>query len=274
MGNKIYILWSLQGGNLHPGAYAIDPGQSALRTARNIATGRQTPVNITFNNIRTMDQLAERVAEQMNFSPADFLAAVDSVLTPTGMKRQEWPAAFLPDTYEVYRTWDAGRVVDKLVRARNSFWNADRVLAAEQLGLTAIGAATIASIAEEESGKADERGKIGRLYVNRLQKGMKLQADPTVKFAVGDFSIRRIQGSMLLSASPYNTYRHEGLPPGPIRIASAATIDALLESKAHPYIYMCAKSDFSGYHDFASDYATHQANARRYQAALDQRGIK
>ena len=134
--------------------------------------------------------------------------------------------------------------------------------------------ATIASIVEEETSKADERGKVARLYLNRFQQGMPLQADPTVKFAIGDFSIKRITVPMTQVNSPYNTYRVQGLPPGPIRLPEKATIDAVLDAPQHDFIYMCAKSDFSGYHDFARDYATHLENAHRYQAALNARGIK
>ena len=132
----------------------------------------------------------------------------------------------------------------------------------------------VASIVDEETNKADEKGKIGRLYINRLNKGMKLQADPTVKFALGDFSLRRIRKNHLSVNSPYNTYRNTGLPPGPIRTTSVATIDRILDSEPSDHIYMCAKEDFSGYHNFAASYSEHMANARKYQQALNKRGIK
>jgi UPF0755 protein len=131
----------------------------------------------------------------------------------------------------------------------------------------------VASIVEEETAKSDERPKVARLYLNRLAKGMKLQADPTVKFAVGDFSLQRITGKHIATDSPYNTYRVNGLPPGPIRIVDRRTVDDVLNAPQHGYIYMCAKEDFSGYHNFATDFATHQANARRYQAELNKRNI-
>ena len=134
--------------------------------------------------------------------------------------------------------------------------------------------ATIASIVEEETNKADERPKVARLYMNRLAKGMALQADPTVKFAIGDFSIRRLTGKHLAVQSPYNTYKVNGLPPGPIRMPEAATLDAVLNAPEHNYIYMCAKSDFSGYHDFAENYDRHRINSARYHRALDRKGIK
>ena len=132
----------------------------------------------------------------------------------------------------------------------------------------------ICSIVDEESNAKSEKGTIGRLYINRLKKGMKLQADPTVRFALNDFTIRRVTRNHLTVDSPYNTYQVEGLPPGPIRTTSVETIDAVLNSQPNDYLYMCAKEDFSGTHNFAADYATHQENARRYQNALNERGIK
>lgn len=256
------------------GAYRIEPGSTAKDIARRLVRHRQTPIRLTFNNVRTLPQLAERISSQMEFSAEDFIAALDSVLPSAGFKSpKEYPAAFLPDTYEFYWTTPAGTTVEKLLATRNNFWNSERRNRARELGITPIEAATLASIAEEETNNREERGIVARLYLNRVHKSMKLQADPTVKFALGDFSLRRIKGEHLKVNSPYNTYKVLGLPPGPIRVASAETIDALLNSKPHNWIYMCAKEDFSGTHNFASDYSTHMANARRYRQALDQRGI-
>lgn len=257
------------------GSYLVRPGMRVLRIARDISRGRQTPVRFTFNNVRTLQQLADKAAAAMEFSAGGFLAACDSVLPARGYKSAaEYPAAFLPDSYEFYWTDPAEKFVGKLADVRDRFWNDERRARAAALGLRPVEVATIASIAEEETAAADERATVARLYMNRLQKGMKLQADPTVKFAVGDFSLRRITGRHLAVESPYNTYRHEGLPPGPIRIVSAQTMRAVLSAPAHNYLYMCAKEDFSGRHNFAVDGATHMANARRYRAALDRRGIR
>lgn len=161
-----------------------------------------------------------------------------------------------------------------MTQYRDRFWTDDRREKARKLGLTPVEVATLASIVEEESAKPDEYPAIARLYMNRLKKGMLLQADPTVKYATGNFALRRITGEHLRTPSPYNTYLHPGLPPGPLRTPSKSTIDRVLSAPAHTYLYMCAKEDFSGYHNFASDYATHTANARRYQKELNRRGIK
>lgn len=276
MGMRVYALWRLEGGNpaASNGAYQVVPGQTALKIAHRIKTGRQTPVTVTFKGARTMPMVARRIASQMQFDEADFLEACAEVLPEQGFKEAQFPAAFLPDSYEFYWSAHPRKVVKRLLDYRNDFWTPERVAKAEALGLSKVEVATVASIVEEETAKSDERPRVARLYLNRLKKGMKLQADPTVKFAVGDFSLRRIRGSHLKVNSPYNTYQVKGLPPGPIRMPEAATLDAVLNAPSHPYIYMCAKEDFSGYHNFAEDYATHLANARRYQAALNARGIK
>lgn len=275
-GKKVYTLWRIQGGEAvrAHGAYRPVRGESALRFSRRLAKGRQTPVSVTFNNIRTMPQLAARVTSRLDMSPDEFLHAVADTLSARGYSPAEYPAAFLPDTYSFYWTATPGEIVSKILAHRDAFWDGSRRRKAARLGLTPAGVATVASIVEEETSRKDEMPAIARLYVNRLRRGMKLQADPTVKYAVGDFSIRRISGPMLGTPSPYNTYRHAGLPPGPIRIPEASTLDAVLDAPQHDFLYMCAREDFSGYHNFAADYATHQANARRYQAELDRRNIK
>lgn len=276
-GGKVAQIWRLRGGNpaRARGSYLVKPGTPAWRLARNIRLGRQTPVRFTFNNVRTIDNLAVRAGDAMEFSAADFLAAADSLLPERGYRsRAEYPAAFLPDSYEYYWTDSPATFVKKLADHRDAFWTAERRGRAAALGLTPVQVATVASIAEEETADRGERSIVARLYINRLNKGMKLQADPTVKFATGDFSLRRITGTHLGIQSPYNTYLHEGLPPGPIRIPERATLLSVLNSKPHDYLYMCAKEDFSGRHNFASDFATHSANARRYRQALDRRGIR
>lgn len=274
-GSRVATLWKLQGGDAAKarGAYRVETGQKAIATARRIAQGRQSPVNLTFNNLRTLDRLAARVALKMECDSAAFIAAADSILSARGFERAEYVAAFIPDTYEMYWTAGPADIIERLLDYHDAFWRAERMAKADALGLSPEDVATIASIVEEESNKTDEYPMIARLYLNRLNKGMRLQADPTVKFAVGDWSLRRVRGRHLSTPSPYNTYLNAGLPPGPIRIPAASAIDAVLDAPKADYLYMCARPDFSGYHDFSSDYQTHRENARRYQAALTARAI-
>lgn len=274
-GGRVISLWGMMGGDAvrSHGAYRVSGGQTAFRTARNLAHGRQTPVTVTWNNVRTFSDLAAAVARNLEFKPEDFRAACREVLEPEGFNEATFPAAFLPDSYEFYWAVSPEEAVRKLYSYRVKFWTPERKAKADALGLDETGVAIIASIAEEETSKADELGKVARLYVNRLNAGMPLQADPTVKFALGDFSIRRISSEMLRTSSPFNTYRMKGLPPGPIRVPSKASLDAVLNATPHDWLYMCAKEDFSGYHNFSRSYEEHLANARRYQAELDRRNI-
>lgn len=275
-GSRVFGLWEFFKGNPQRsrGSYVLHPGMKAYRAAKMIATGSQTPIKFTFNNIRLLPSLAGRAGRVFEADSAEFMNAIASVLSAKGYSKEEFPAAFLPNTYEFYWTTSAEDVIKELNAVRDRTWNNEREAKAQALGLTPNQVTTIASIVEEETSKADERPRIARLYINRIKNNMKLQADPTVKYAIGDFSIRRITGKHLAVESPYNTYQNIGLPPGPIRIPEISTIDAVLNAPEHHYLYMCAKDDFSGYHNFATDYATHMQNARRYQRALNARGIK
>lgn len=275
-GSKVAWIWKASGSDASSsrGSYLVEPGDRALDVAKRIAKGRQTPVRLTFNNIRLFSDLAGRIASQMEFDSIAFMSAVDSILPQHGLSKENYASAFLPDTYEFYWTATPEKVISVLSDHRNSFWNDSRRAKAGALGLSPEEVHTLASIVEEESNKADERPVIARLYLNRLAKHMPLQADPTVKFAVGDFALRRIGHEQIVYDSPYNTYIYQGLPPGPIRIVEGKTIDAVLDAPEHDYLYMCAKSDFSGYHDFTDNYARHRINAARYHRALSARGIK
>ncbi len=258
------------------GVYELHPGMSARQLAAKLARGSQKPVRVTFNNMRTVDQFAERVAEQLCFSPEKLKSLLhnDSVVSSLGFTRQTLPAMFLPDTYEFYWTVSPEAFLQKMKREYDRFWQGERKEKAQRLGLSPVEVATLASIVEEETNKADELGKVAALYMNRLRRGMLLQADPTVKFACGDFTLKRVLNKHLAVESPYNTYRVAGLPPGPIRIASKRGLDAVLDHKRHSYLYMCAREDFSGYHNFATTLAEHNRNAQRYQRELNRRGIR
>jgi len=277
-GNRVATLLGLMNADLsrRQGAYRIDKGMSPFKAARYLKNGPAVGIKFTFNNVRTIDEWCDRWGKVFMGEADDMrkLLKDSSVCAQYGKTPQQMPCLLIPDTYEFYWDIEPAKMLERMHDYYEKFWTTERQNKAQQLGITPDQAVTLASIVEEETSKADERGKVARLYLNRLHQGMKLQADPTVKFAIGDFSIRRLTVPMTFTPSPYNTYRVEGLPPGPIRLPEKTTVDAVLNAPQHDYIYMCAKEDFSGYHNFARDYGTHMANAHRYQAALNARGIK
>ena len=277
-GKRVATLLSLMGANVEKreGAFRITQGMSPFTAARFIKNGAQSGVRFTFNNVRTLDEWTDRWGETFMDGPDGMRKALrdSAVCAKYGKTPQTIACLLMPDTYEFYWNITPEKMLDRMFDYYNDFWTSERKAKAERLGLTPDEVATVASIVEEETVKADERGKVARLYLNRYHQGMRLQADPTVKFAIGDFSIKRITVPMTQINSPYNTYRVNGLPPGPIRLPEKSTIDAVLDAPQHDYLYMCARADFSGYHDFTRDYASHLDNAHRYQAALNSRGIK
>ena len=277
-GKRVATLLSFMGANVEKreGAFRITQGMSPFTAARFIKNGAQSGVRFTFNNVRTLDEWTDRWGETFMDGPDGMRKALrdSAVCAKYGKTPQTIACLLMPDTYEFYWNISPEKMLDRMFDYYNDFWTSERKAKAERLGLTPDEVATVASIVEEETVKADERGKVARLYLNRYQQGMRLQADPTVKFAIGDFSIKRITVPMTQINSPYNTYRVNGLPPGPIRLPEKSTIDAVLNAPQHDYLYMCARADFSGYHDFTRDYASHLDNAHRYQAALNSRGIK
>ena len=247
---------------------------SPLDAARRLTSGPQEPLTITINGFRLLPVLEEKVAARFDFSK-DSIASVlpdPEVLKEYGLTPEQALGLFINDSYQFFWNASPAEVVKKIGSNFNEVWTPERQAKAKTLGLTPPDVMTLASIVDEESNKLDEKGAIGRLYINRLQRGMKLEADPTVRYAGGDFTVKRIVRPKEVQGA-YNTYLHPGLPPGPIRTTSVATIDAILNSEPHDYIFMCAKEDFSGYHNFASTYSEHQANARRYKRELDRRGI-
>ncbi len=242
---------------------------------RRLTGGPQHPLTLTINGFRQRPLMQERVAARFDFS-TDSLSGVmadASVMDRYGLTPEQSMALFFNDSYDFYWNASPASVVEKVGAHYLDVWNSGRKAKAEALGLSPAEVMTIASIVDEETNALEEKGTIGRLYVNRLRTGMPLQADPTVRFALGDFSIRRVTSAMTRTPHPYNTYVNKGLPPGPIRTTSVQTIDAILDSAPHDYLYMCAKADFSGRHAFAKTYAEHQVNARRYKRELDRRGI-
>lgn len=261
--------------HMKTGRYAITPSTNVRELVLELRGAHQTPVNLKFNNIRTKQDLATRIADQLMISENDLLTSLNDSLICSrhGFTLETIPSMFIPNTYQLYWDMSLESFLQRMKKEHDKFWTEARLAKAKEQNLSPDQAATLASIVEEECFFADEYSTVAGLYLNRYHRGQLLQADPTVKFAVGDFGLRRILFEHLKVDSPYNTYKYAGLPPGPIRIPSIKGIDAVLNPKTHEYLYMCAKEDFSGRHNFAKTHAEHERNAAKYRKALNQRGI-
>ena len=259
-----------------PGNYIIRPDDSMRDICLRLVSGNQTPVKLVVPSVRTLDRLAGAVNRQLMTDSASVMALLTDkhLLDSLGYSPETAHCMFIPNTYEVYWTMTPEQFVTRMLKENKRFWNDSRTAKAKAQGLTPNEVMTLASIVDEETAKDDEKPLVARLYLNRLKRGMLLQADPTVKFALGEFELRRILYVHLQTDSPYNTYKYAGLPPGPIRIPTIAAIESVLSPANHNYLYMCAKEDFSGYHNFATTLTQHNANARRYQQALNKLGIR
>ncbi len=262
-------------GHLKPGRYAVPSGTSNYTLTGKLRSGQQEPVRLRFNNIRTLPQLAGRISAQLEADSAGLVEMLqdEELLARYGMTPATAICLFLPNTYECWWNTSDSALIERMYREYCSFWNEKRMDEAMSIPLSPQEVMTLASIVEEETNLPEEQPRVAGLYINRLRKGMKLQSDPTVKFALGDFGRKRMLYADLEVNSPYNTYRFAGLPPGPIRMPSLRAIDAVLNYEHHNYLYMCAKEDFSGTHRFTASAAEHAANANRYHAALNQRKI-
>lgn len=262
--------------NMKTGRYAVRPGMSNLELLNDLRRGHQVATRLTFNNIRLKDDLAERLDEQLMLGKEDILSLLtDSAYCDSlGFTVETIPLLFIPNTYEVYWNIPADKLMQRMKREYNAFWTEARLEKAKSIGLTPIEVGILASIVEEETAASDEYPIVAGLYLNRLHKGIPLQADPTVKYAVGDFTLQRILFEHLEVDSPYNTYKYAGLPPGPLRIPTNKGMDSVLNYMKHNYLYMCAKEDFSGRHNFAATLAEHNRNANRYRAELNRRKIR
>ncbi|MBN7817115.1 endolytic transglycosylase MltG [Algoriphagus pacificus] len=254
-----------------PGLYIISPKMTNTELVRHLRSGNQAPVRITFNNIRTKEDLAERITKNLEINEEQFLDLIqDSVfIRKFDFEEETIMSMFIPNTYEVWWNTSPEALFDRMYKEYQAFWTPERKEKAATLGMTPKEVSTLASIVQSESQKSDERPKIAGVYLNRLNLGMPLQADPTLVFAVGDFSLKRVLNVHKEIESPYNTYKYAGLPPGPINLPDINSLEAVLNPEDHNYLYFCAKEDFSGYHSFASTLAQHNVNARRYQAALN-----
>lgn len=257
------------------GRYAIRDGMTMPEIIRMLRSGNQTAVKLTFNNMRTKENLAGRISNQLMLDSVELLNVLknETKLEILGFDTNTIAAMFIPNTYEVYWDTSIDKLMNRMKKEYTNFWNESRKDKAKEIGLSPIEVSILASIVEEEATYSDEYSIVAGLYLNRLKRGQRLEADPTIKFALNDFSLRRILYKHLEVESPYNTYRNEGLPPGPIRIPSIRGIDATLSPQDHKYLFMCAKEDLSGRHNFATTHAEHLRNAARYQRALNERRI-
>ncbi len=260
---------------VRPGRYEVSDGMSARALVSMLRSGQQKPVKVTFNNIRTLERLSGVVSKNLEIDSAQLLAAItdNKRLNQIGFNKATSLALYLPDTYQTWWTTDGEGWLKKMKKEYDNFWNDSRLNKAAALGLSPIEISTLASIVEEESNNKSEQPTIAKLYLNRLELGWPLQADPTLKFALGNFELRRILDVDKEIESPYNTYKYKGLPPGPIRIPSKSAIDAVLSPADCDYLFMCAKPDGSGTHAFARTQVQHNRNAAEYHAALNKRKI-
>jgi len=257
-----------------PGRYLLRKNMNSNEVVNMLRSGQQTALNVTFNNIRFAEQLASVVAGYLEPDSAAFMEVLSPGYGPEyGFTPETYKAMFIPNTYQFYWTTTPKEFTDRMKKEYDRFWNEQRRQKAEALGMTPVEVATLAAIVQEETVKEDEKPRVAGVYINRLRRNMPLQADPTVKFAVGDFTLQRILFVHLETDSPYNTYKNAGLPPGPITFPEISSIDAVLNYEAHNYLYFCAKDDFSGYHAFARTLAEHNRNADRYRKALNERKI-
>ena len=262
--------------NIKPGRYIVRGGMSNNSLTNMLRGGWQSPVNVTFNYMRDVDILAGKVGRQIEADSVSIskLLHDKEYVKQLGFNEYTLPALFLPDTYEFYWNTDAESFISRMLLEYEKFWNDERKKAAKDKGLSPVEVSILASIVDKETNKTDEMPRIAGVYLNRLHNNWLLQADPTLIFAIGDFSIRRVLNFHKETESPYNTYKYIGLPPGPICIPSVAAVKAVLNAEKHNYFYFCAKEDFSGYHNFAKTLSEHNRNAAKYQNALNHRGIR
>ena len=282
-GFKTLVRHSQYADHIRTGRYVIKPGQGAFSLFRHLKNGMQTPLDLVIPSVRTLNNLAGDLSKKLMMDSTELIQTLQDEATckKYGYGKMTIACMFIPNTYDIYWNITPAKLLDRMQQESKKFWNDDRTAKAKQLKLSPVQVITVASIVDEETANDAEKPMVAGMYYNRLNyrdaeypTGMPLQADPTIKFAWQRFELKRIYHNLLYIDSPYNTYKNVGLPPGPIRIPSVAGIDAVLNLVHHDYLYMCAKEDFSGTHNFAKTYAEHLQNAARYAAALNQRNIK
>lgn len=263
--------------HVYPGRYILEHGMSTRELVTLLRSGKQTPLNFTFVKFRTKEQLADYVGEKLEMSKKDLLEVLNDaeyLNKHNGLTPETAITVFIPNTYELYWNISAKDFFERMFKEYKTFWSEERNNKRKKLGLNRLQVMTLASIVEEETNKNDEKKTVAGVYLNRVRKKWPLEADPTVKYAVGDFSIKRVLNKHLQVDSPYNTYLYPGLPPGPICTPSIPSIDAVLNGERHNYMFFCAKIDGSGYHKFSETLSEHNAYANQYRAMLTRKGIK
>lgn len=277
--NKKYFVWLANKKHypslIKPGRFVIDKDLTYNSLINLLRSGRQSVVRITFSNVLTLNHIAGKIGKQIEADSSqiiDFLSD-DSNYSGDGFKKENIISIFIPNTYEFYWNTDAKMLYNKMLKEYRFFWNDQRLSKAKEKGLKPIEVSILASIIDDEVVKNDEKPRIAGVYLNRLRRGIPLQACPTIKFALNDFSITRVLKKYLLVDSPYNTYKYSGFPPGPIGCATIDGIDAVLNAEKHDYIFFAAKADFSGFHNFSRTLSEHNRYAFLYQKELDKRKI-
>ncbi len=260
---------------IKPGRYVIDSDMNYLQLINLLRSGKQKPVNVTFNNVRTLNQLAGKIGGRIEADSAELINFLlnESNYVSDGFNKETVIAVFLPNTYQMYWNTDAKGFYLRMLREYKSYWNVKRIEMAKEKGLDPKEVAILASIVDDEVVKADEKPRIAGVYLNRLKTGMPLQACPTIKFALNDFTITRVLKKYLVVDSPYNTYKYRGFPPGPVGCPSIEGLEAVLNAEKHDYFYFAAKADFSGYHNFSRTLTEHNRYAALYQKELNKRKI-
>ncbi len=261
--------------NVKPGRYRIFNGMSNNELINLLRSGEQDPVKVSFNHIILPEHLAGKITRNIEADSAKIHSMITSAewAGKYGFNSHTFMTMFIPNTYEMWWNTPEEDLMARMASEYKRFWNDERKAKAAKIGLSQSEVSILASIVQRETNKNDEKPTVAGVYYNRLKKGMLLQADPTLVYAVGDFTIRRVLNKHKKVDSPYNTYIHKGLPPGPICLPSIQSIDAVLNVEDHDYIYFCAKPDGSGYHSFARSYSQHLKNAREFQRELNRRKV-
>lgn len=269
-------LMSYDHGSIKPGRYDLSNRLSNRSIIQKLRLGDQDAIDLIINNGRTLQEVCDNIAEQLPLSSIvlfDYFTDPE-LLNQWNTDQRNIVGKILPDTYKVFWNITPEKLGDKLSREYDKFWNAERLNKLKDIGLTASEAVTLASIVQKETNQDIEKPTVAGVYLNRLKRGMLLQADPTVVFATGKFDLKRVLNKHLRHDSPYNTYMYAGLPPGPICMPSKPSIDAVLNAEQHKFLYFCAKPDYSGLHDFSKNLVQHNTFANKYRRWLSSQGIR